>query len=1017
MNTEETFEARAAALQDELAKRGYTKINKPVNIGRYVDADLITDCEIIARKDFFNMLYLEARSNWKRVAGGAARTQNGPCVVFTRYDASRTIVTILTNRLSPSPKPRHLVISSSSMLKKFLDMIRVAPNDTAEMVDKKVTKAFDKLSAYEEALKEFASDLDEIINETEALIELRIKNTPRYVAEAKAMLQICHDVVSDKMSIADIKDMLIQHVITYKTFKLVYDNTDFHTTNVVAKLLERLRAMLKIPDDVVNYETLELIAESLTETDEQQEFLQNLYEVFYKKYDLEKTLKDGIVYTPKQAVGFMIRSVEILLKRHFEKGLSDDNVHILDPATGTGTFVVGILRAIAPSKLNSKYTRELHANEIYILPYYIAALNIEHVYHELSGVKADFPGICWSDTLDIKQGIEEFIDDDNAKRISRQRKQPIFVVIGNPPYSVAKNSVATWYPNLYESIQNEWRSDNKKVKVNLDLYKVFLKWSSERIKKRGMVAFISNSSFINSAGDFKMRESICREFNHIYVVHLKGYAHLSGDSRRREGGNVFGNQARVGICISFFIKTDENENSLHYAEIPDYMNKDDKLNWLDKNDINTVRPATIIPKKPQWNLCPAPPKTNWQSLAPLLPEDDTEGIFSKHLLGIQSNKDQWVYNISAIDLEKRIKYYMNKYNSCLLTNTFDNKIKWTREIKKQFKMNTHMLYSKSNIKICMYRPFVKRHQYTDNIIIDWYRQTQFTNSDKVILFPNHTPKAEFGLFITDAIFNSACVGETRGISLHIDNGDFSVSKWGLELFKNRYPDNMISPEDVFYYTYGILNDPKYLKKYEHDLRTSFPRIPLAEDFDDYKKFGEELASIHLEYEKAKPYPLRRVDTVKPTKKAKLVIDADKIVIDDTTVLEGLPIEATQHMIGTKSALKWVLESYTKQKNSFKVGNCRLCDTGSQEVANRFNKYRFAEHKKDAIDHIRRITTVSVETMRIRRKIEALKWGPQPTLKFAIRSKKNTKPKSLKSRSLVQKNKKIGVKNEKNQAQL
>ena len=1022
MNAEDTFEARAAALQDELAKRGYTRINKPVNIGRYVDADLITDCEIIARKDFFNMLYLEARSNWKRVAGGAARTQNGPCVVFTRYDASRTIVTILTNRLSPSPKPRHLVISSPSMLKKFLDMIRVAPNDTVETVDKKVTKAFDKLSAYEEALKEFASNLDEIINATKALIELRIKNTPKYAAEAKAMLQTCHDVVSDKMSIADIKDMLIQHVITYKIFKLVYDNTDFHTTNVVAKLLERLRAMLKIPDDVVNYKTLELIAESLTETDEQQEFLQNLYEVFYKKYDPEKTLKDGIVYTPKQAVGFMIRSVEILLKRHFGKGLSDDNVHILDPATGTGTFMVGILRAITPSKLNSKYTHELHANEIYILPYYIAALNIEHVYHELSGAKTDFPGICWTDTLDIKQGIEEFIDDDNAKRISRQRKQPIFVVIGNPPYSVAKNSVATWYPNLYQSIQNEWRSDNTNAKVNLDLYKVFLKWSSERIKKYGIVAFISNSSFINSAGDFKMRESICKKFDHIYVINLKGNTRLA--TWKEEGGKVFGGQARVGVCISFFIKTGENTNNLQYSEVQDYMNREEKLNWLETNDIGTVRTSKITPKQPKWDMCPSAPRTNWPSLIPLLSEDTVESVFSKYLLGVQTNKDRWVYGDVVNDLENRIKFYIDTYNTCVLTRKVNCAIKLTSDMEKNILKHTNksddrnklLSYSKLKIKHCMYRPFVKKLQYTDNAIIHRVRPppklSKFSNV--VIMFPNHTPNAEFGTFITDMLINSGCIGETRGISLYVENDDLNVTKWALDVFRTYYNNKSISSKDLFYYTYAILNDPKYIKEYAHDLKTSFPRIPLAESFDSYKKLGAKLASIHIDYEQAKPYPLKRVDTGQPPKKTKLSIKDNKIVVDDATVLEGLPVEATQYMIGTKSALGWVLEFYKESKHLFKVGRGDKYDTCDQKVANRFNTYRFTEHKEDAIDLIRRITTVSVETMQLKQRLKNLQWGPQPLIKFTRLMANGDEPVRMKpSHSMSKKNKHRGVNDEKN----
>lgn len=1006
------FEINADELRRELARRGYAQISRPVNLNRYVNADLITDCEIIVRKDFFNILYLEASSNWKRMAAGAAKTQNGPCGVFTRYDDTRMIITILTDRLSESPKPRHLVISGANMLKKFLNMIKIAPNDTVEIVDAKFMKAFDKLSAYNDALNEFESNLSEIINATKILIDERIMKTPRYTAEAEIILKTCQDVVSDKMTMTDIRDMLIQHVMTYKIFELVYDNTKFHTTNSVARLLEKLKKLLKLPNDAVDYTTLELIAESLTETDDKQEFLKNLYATFYKKYDPVKATKDGIVYTPKQAVGFMTRSVEVLLKKHFGKTVSDCGVHVLDPATGTGTFMVEILRAITPAKLDFKYTNELHANEVYVLPYYIAALNIEHAYYELSGKKANFEGVCWTDTLDIKRGIEAFMVDDNAKRVDKQRRQPIFVVIGNPPYAVAKNRLAEWYPDLYKSIQKEWRSTDKHVKVNMDLYKVFLKWAEERINKRGVVAFISNNSFINSTGDYKMRESIYGKFNHIYIVNLKGNAYLEGDAWHREGGKIFGGQARVGVCMSFFVKTgDSDTNNLHYTEVSDCMDREEKLDWLDDHDIGNVYTVEVMPEKPAWNMHPPHPKTNWSSLLPLLPEDTSESVFSEYSLGILTSKDQWVYNINASNLEKRVKYYINVYDACIPTGVLDGKIKWTREIIKKLKKNIHVVYDKSKINVCMYRPFVKRFQYTDNVLIDWIRQAQFKAGDIAILFPNHKPSAQFGTFITNTLVNNDCLGDTRGLPLHLNDGTSSITQWGLDLFRSHYDNDSISPKDVFYYTYAILNDPKYTKKYEHDLITSFPRIPLAENFDDYKILGAKLASLHISYEDAEPYPLKRIDSGRPPKKTKLVIKDDKIIIDDATVLDGLPVAATQYMVGKKSALRWVLEFYKDSKHTLKAGNDDKYDTRDQTVADHFNTYRFEDHKDDAIDLLRRVTTVSVQTMNIKKQLKSLNWGPQPTLKFTPLKNKNKKPKwrKLGQKQLVN-NQTLGEKN-------
>ena len=312
----------------------------------------------------------------------------------------------------------------------------------------------------------------------------------------------------------------------------------------------------------------------------------------------------------------------------------------------------------------------------------------------------------------------------------------------------------------------------------------------------------------------------------------------------------------------------------------------------------------------------------------------------------------------------------------------------------------------------MYRPFVKRFQYTDDIIIHRPRQTQFKIADMVILFPNHTPNAQFGTFVTNELVNSGCVGETRGIPLYANNDTFNVTEWGLTLFKDYYNDQSISAKDLFYYTYAILNDPKYAKNYEHDLKTSFPRIPLAKNFAEYRKIGAKLVSLHISYEKAEPYPLKRVDSVKPPTEVKLAIAGDKIIIDDATTLEGMPTDAVQYMVGTRPALGWVLEFYKDPKHSLKAGTDDKCDTHDQTVADRFNMYKFADHKDDAIDLLRRVTTVSVETMRLKQQLEALKWGPQPKLEFTQALGKNDKPKSrTRVRKQLQKNQTLGVKNE------
>ena len=466
-------------------------------------------------------------------------------------------------------------------------------------------EAFDKFAVYKEAIDRFGENLGEIIKRTTETVDAAISNSSEYYSRIQKFLDMCKDVISRDIDEKDVRDMLIQHVLTYRIFAMVYDERNFHHANVVARELESLREILGISDSQVNYETLELIAESITDTDQRQEFLKKIYETFYEKYDPDKADKDGIVYTPSEVVNFMVASTDQLLKKHFRKSLSDDGVTVLDPATGTGTFLVHMLNHISPDKLEKKYSSELHANEISILPYYIAALNIENAYKERIGKYKEFENICWMDTLDsgVKdyERMPSYFENDNVKRISRQQEQPIHVVIGNPPYNAVQTSYnnanpATKYDNIDQKIQDDYSKSSSVIQIkSQDMYKRFLKWSSERIGENGMVVFVSNNAYLDAKADDGVRKALYNEFDYIYVVNLKGNARLDGEAWRREGGKIFGQQARVGVVVSFFIKTGEGISKIEYAQVDDYMNRNDKLKWLAKNTITTLEFEQIKP--------------------------------------------------------------------------------------------------------------------------------------------------------------------------------------------------------------------------------------------------------------------------------------------------------------------------------------------------------------------------------------------------------------------------------------
>ena len=314
------MEMSKESLQKQLANIGFSNPVGNYDVSLLSTPDDVLDCDIIASKSHFNVIFLDVRAGWKRLSKEAAKKNPNPfCMVVTQYGDHMIMTTV--DIASPQskaldPKPLYLVVSNPKILEDFCNAIKPGPDDTLDEIYRRVLGAFAKFTEYTQALAEFADDLDVIIKSTKKMIEKRIRGNKEYDEEAKKMLKMCQDVINDKMELDDIKEMLIQHVLTYRVFALVYDEHDFHNTNAVAKSLESLKSILDIPDDAVDYRTMELIAESVTDMDQRQEFLKRIYETFYKMYNPAKADKDGIVYTPSEVVNFMVKSTDQLLKKH-----------------------------------------------------------------------------------------------------------------------------------------------------------------------------------------------------------------------------------------------------------------------------------------------------------------------------------------------------------------------------------------------------------------------------------------------------------------------------------------------------------------------------------------------------------------------------------------------------------------------------------------------------------------------------------------------------------------------------
>ena len=532
------FEADLKRIQKKIGNAGFAKIREPYDTSRLAREIAVRDVELIAKKDYYTVLYLEAESNWRGIATDVARKNGNECLVITRY-GSHTIMSTLRDYGTLNPKPRHVVIEDGAAkrwsIDGFMKLIKVHGGDNSMTIDGRVQLAMDAFSDYRDALGRFGESLGGIINKTRKTVDMAIRGNAAYKAAAKKLLGMFRETISDAITLNDIRDMLVQHILTYRIFSMVYDVEAFQGSNAVARELETLKGLLGLTESRVDYSDIEVIAESITGTGEKQEFLKRLYETFYERYDPKKADRDGIVYTPTEVVEFIVKSTDHLLRKNFARSLSDEEVVILDPFTGTGTFIVHVLERISMEQLKKKYTGELHANEISILPYYIATLNIENAYRERAGEYREFGNICWMDTFESGtknyEKMTEYMGYENVRRIAEQQKRRINVIVGNPPYSAGQNDFNEEnpnmsYPHIDARIRETYARKTKSANINslYDSYIRAFRWASDRIAESGIVAFVTNGGFLRSEAAAGVRAYMHEEFTDVWCFDLRGNA-------------------------------------------------------------------------------------------------------------------------------------------------------------------------------------------------------------------------------------------------------------------------------------------------------------------------------------------------------------------------------------------------------------------------------------------------------------------------------------------------------------
>ncbi|MEI8134685.1 MAG: type ISP restriction/modification enzyme [bacterium] len=862
------------------------------------------------------------------------------------------------------------------------------------------------------AIDKFKADLPVVVESLREMIDEQAKVNKNFREAQEAFWELCKQVINPEITRDDIREMLIQHILTEEIFNTIFDETQFHRENNIAKELTKVEETFftgQTKRDSLSrvkhyYEVINATAAGIADHHEKQKFLKVIYETFYKAYNPKAADRLGIVYTPGEIVNFMIESTDYLLHKHFGKGLGEKNVEILDPATGTGTFICDIIDYLSAAQLEYKYKNEIHANEVAILPYYIANLNIEFTYKQKTGKYAEFENICFVDTLDNvgfdfkgKQEGMFGLAAENAERIKRQNKNKISVIIGNPPYNANQmneneNNKNREYEFIDKRIKATYIKESTAQKTKVyDMYARFFRWASDRLNEDGVIAFISNNSFINARTFDGFRKSIQTEFDFAYVIDLGGnIRELSGKDGifLNEEHTIFGVAAAVGIAVTFLVKKKVKVKlpcEIRYIQPCDIRAKrTEKLDYLAATPLKNIEFNLISPdKNNNWiNLS----DNDFESLIPVADKktklakrkEGERALFKLYTLGVVSARDEWVTDLSEKSLTKKINYLINSYSNQLkkkelvIPSVSDARyeIKWTRRLKKLWAKKIKLEFCPNNVIHSIYRPFNNLFTYFSKELNEEIYQLDSIfdakKKNKVICFSGVPHSKPQQVFCVEAVFHHDFLEKTQCLPLYRydDSGNRidNITDWGLAQFRDHYKNKKITKEDIFQYVYGVLHDPKYRKKYELNLKREFPRIPFYTDFKKWAKWGEELMELHIGYEtvKAAKLSVKSVKSKTPPK-AKLKVDKEHglIILDEDTTIGGIPKEAWEYKLGNRSALEWILDQYKEKTPK------------DPTIREKFNTYKFSDYKDKVIDLLKRVTTVSARTVEIMGEMEGV----------------------------------------------
>lgn len=844
--------------------------------------------------------------------------------------------------------------------------------------------------------------------------------------------------LNDAISDSDVVEMLAQHLITKPVFDALFENDEFSKHNPMSQALDKVINALQVTQMSSTetrqlqqfYASVQYRVSGITSADGKQKIIKELYDKFFRTAFPKLSERMGIVYTPIEVVDFIIHSIEDVLKHEFNASLADKGVQIIDPFTGTGTFITRLMQSgiIPPKQLPQKY-QEIHANEMLLLAYYISAINIESVYHSLIfNDYTPFNGICLTDTFAMyeqKDLIEHSLVENNARR-QRQKQLDIKVIMGNPPYSAGQDDVNDdnanlAYPKLDQRISETFVASSLGKggkRSSYDSYKRAIRWASDRIGDTGVIGFVTNGGYLDSNADDGLRKCLADEFKSLYIFHLRGNARTSGERRRQEKDNVFGQGTRTPIAISILVKNPKanKKGQIYFYDIGDYLTREQKLKIIDDfRSIDAIK--------------------NWQKIIPnsfhdwLNQRNDGNGfddfilmgtkdkkikesiIFNLHSNGVVTSRDTWVFNSSLFTLKRNcqtmIDFYNNEIdryssfnNPNLLKNDDDVKVFVTKNPKKiswgggnwqsSFRRFERQTFNIDDFNVVAYRPFNKQHHYIGkNFNHSFYSMKSIFpknhdyNQNLVICVIGTGATKDFSILISNIMPDLEFISKAKCFPLYLyevsNSGGYTqksaISDEALAHFKEQYPNHDISKEDIFYYIYGLLHSLEYREQYADNLAKQLPRIPRVKSFGDFLAFstaGRQLADLHVHYDSVPMY-----GDVKLTGGLSIVGDSiiggsdtdfyvkkmkhpkkdktDTIVYNGKFSIEHIPSEAYRYIVNGKSAIAWVMERQGVKTDNKGSGIVNDANDWATETMN---------NPRYPLELLLRVITVSVETMKI-----------------------------------------------------